>query len=407
MIFPVPVANNFDMIKRTGVHLKDSTIEFSSRILKISNSLIKFDVVSDILIFGQWSNGLNSMECIDGHRKIIRFNTPLKKLIASGRLKQPSVIRKIIAVISIFVFNFSILFNLFKVKNINYVTVHSPQLFIVSYIYKIFGNVTIFYLPHELEPHKQGLGKVNAFFIRFIESKFIRLTNANVFVVSENIADWYEREYAIRRPVVVKNAPRLIDCIKTNHFRENLGIKDDSVIVLYQGGLTKGRGVDLLLAAFKKRNDDKVVMVFMGYGQFEEEIKIATRESNNIFFHPAVAPDVVLEYTSSADIGVSFIQKTCLSYYYCLPNKLFEYSMAGLPVIVSNMKEMRELVESYNMGIIVEEESVDALNIAIDKILDSDIKQMKQNARRCAEENSWEVQEIKMINEYKRVLNGK
>lgn len=401
------VANNLDMIKGTGVHLKDSTIEFSSRILKISNSLIKFDVVSDILIFGQWSNGLNSIECIDGHRKIIRFNTPLSKLIASGSLKRPSVIRKIIALISIFVFNFSILFNLFKVKNIKYVAVHSPELLIVSYIFKIFRKVSIFYLPHELEPHKQGLGIAHRLFIRFIEPINIRLTNARVFVVSENIADWYEREYDIQRPVVVKNAPRFIDSIKTNHFRENLGIKDDSIIVIYQGGLSIGRGVDLLLAAFKKRNDDKVVIVFMGYGQLEEDINIASKEKHNIFLYPAVTPDVVLEYTSSADIGVSFIQNTCLSYYFCLPNKLFEYSMAGLPVIVSNMKEMRALVESYNMGIIVEEESVDSLNIAIDKILDLDIKQMKQNARKCAEENSWEVQEIKMINAFKNKLDGK
>ena len=81
--------------------------------------------------------------------------------------------------------------------------------------------------------------------------------------------------------------------------------------------------------------------------------------------------------------------------------------MAGLPVIVSNMKEMRELVEKYDMGIVVTDYKIESMNNAIDKILQSDIKQMKQNARRCAEENSWEKQEVKMINEYKRVLNGK
>jgi len=59
------------------------------------------------------------------------------------------------------------------------------------------------------------------------------------------------------------------------------------------------------------------------------------------------------------------------------------------------------------MGIIVEDDKVNSMNNAIDKILESDIKQMKQNARRCAEENSWEKQEIKMINEYKRVLDEK
>ena len=82
------------------------------------------------------------------------------------------------------------------------------------------------------------------------------------------------------------------------------------------------------------------------------------------------------------------IQNTCLNHYYCLPNKLFEYAMAGLPVIVSNMKEMRELVEKYDMGIVVIDDKIESMNNAIDKILQSDIKQMKQNARRCADRKS-------------------
>jgi glycosyltransferase involved in cell wall biosynthesis len=395
------------MIKGIGVHLKDANIEFESRVMKITNSLVKFNVVSNIIILGKLGSGLKSLESVDEHRNIIRINTPLLKLVSAGFLIQPTIFRKIIALISVFVFNFSILIKLLQLKNIRCVCIHNPGLLLVSLVFKLIKGGHIFYLPHELEPHKHGVGKFYRLFTSFFENILIHLTDAEVLVVSENIADWYAKKYDIQRPVVVKNSPRLIDCKKTNHFREKLGIKDDSLIVLYQGGLFSGRGVDLLLEAFKKRSDDKVVIVFMGYGQLEEEIKIAARESNYIFFHSAVAPDVVLEYTSSADIGIAMIQNTCLNYYFCLPNKFFEYSMAGLPVIVSNMKEMREFVESYNMGIIVEEESVDAINIAIDKILDSDIKQMKQDARRCAEENSWEVQEVKMINAFKNRLDGK
>jgi len=395
------------MIRSISVHLKDANIEFESRVMKITNSLVKFDVVSEIMIFGKLGNGLEPLECVDEHRKIIRFNTPLLKLVSAGFLKQPTIFRKIIALISIFVFHFSILFKLLKLNNIRCLCIHNPELLLVSFVFKLIKGGNIFYLPHELEPHKQGLGKVHRFFICFIESKLIKLANANVFVVSENIADWYAKEYDIQRPVVVKNAPRLIDSIKTNHFRKKLGINDDSIIVLYQGGLSKGRGVDLLLAAFKKRKDDKVVIVFMGYGQMEEDVKIASKEKHNIFFHPAVDTKIVLDYTSSADIGIHMIENTCLNHYFCLPNKFLEYSMAGLPVIVSNMKEMRDLVQCYEMGIIVEEESADSLNTAIDKILQSDIKQMKQNARRCAEENSWEVQEIKMINAFRNKLYGK
>jgi glycosyltransferase involved in cell wall biosynthesis len=120
-----------------------------------------------------------------------------------------------------------------------------------------------------------------------------------------------------------------------------------------------------------------------------------------VFFFPAVAPDVVLDYTSSADIGIAFIENTCLSYYFCLPNKLFEYAMVGLPVIVSNMKEMREIIEKYKWGIVVEDDEVSALMKAIDLILEEDLTQMKKNARIWAEENAWEMQEKIILQAYR------
>jgi glycosyltransferase involved in cell wall biosynthesis len=81
--------------------------------------------------------------------------------------------------------------------------------------------------------------------------------------------------------------------------------------------------------------------------------------------------------------------------------------MVGLPVIVSKMKEMEEIVTKYHMGIVVDDSNTKSINNAIDKILKVNLREMKKNARRCAEEHSWEKQELKMIDEYKRVLNGK
>ena len=66
----------------------------------------------------------------------------------------------------------------------------------------------------------------------------------------------------------------------------------------------------------------------------------------------------MLRYTISADVGIHAIKNSCLNHYYCMPNKLFEYAMAGLPVIVSNMKEMRDFVLLNQMGVVVETEMV-------------------------------------------------
>lgn len=378
-----------------NLHISLTEFRNESRVLKETSSILNHNIASKVYIASLHADDLEEEKLYNDNIILNRFKLSSRKL--SKNL--------FVQVLKYFEFMYRVTF-FYRKKDIKMINIHAIALLPFGVFLKYFYKSKLVYDTHELETETNDGNGLRKKLAKFVEKTLIKNCDL-IFVVSENIADWYAKEYHIRKPVVVKNAPRLVDSKKTNHFRENLGIKDESIIVLYQGGLSKGRGVDLLLECFKQRNDDKVVIVFMGYGEIEEDIKIASKERNNIFFHPAVDPDIVLEYTSSADIGISFIENTCLSYYYCLPNKLFEYAMAGLPVIVSNMKEMRELVEKYDMGIVVIDDKIESMNNAIDKILQSDIKQMKQNARRCAEENSWEKQEIKMINEYKRVLNGK
>ena len=376
-----------------NLHISLTEFRNESRVLKETNSILNNNIASKIYIASLYTNDLEE-------EKIYKDNLILNRFNLSSRRFNKNLFIQVLKYLE-FIFRVSFFY---RKKNIKMVNIHSIALLPLGLLLKYLYKAILVYDTHELETEINGLKGMRKKLAKFMEKRLIKKCDI-IFVVSENIADWYENEYNIKRPVVVKNAPRLIDTKKTNHFRENLSIKEDSIIVLYQGGLSKGRGIDLLLECFKKRDDDKVVIVFMGYGQLEEEIKNVSKERINIFFHPAVSPEIVLEYTASADIGISFIENICLSYYYCLPNKLFEYAMVGLPVIVSNMKEMKELVEKYNMGIVVVDNKLESINNAIDKILQSDIKQMKQNSRRCAEENSWAEQEKKMIKEYKKRIN--
>lgn len=376
-----------------NLHISLTEFRNESRVLKETSSILNHGIVTKIYIASLHADDLLEEQVYNESLVLNRFKLSSRKLSKNLFVQ---VIKYLEFLYRITVF--------YKNKDIKMVNIHSIALLPLGVLLKYLYGAKLVYDTHELETETNGSKGIRKKLAKFMERLLIKKADM-VLAVSENIADWYVNEYNIKRPEVILNAPKLFEQKKTNYFRKNLGIKDDSVIVLYQGGLSKGRGVDLLLNAFKAREDDKVVIVFMGYGELEEEIRKVSSEKNNIFFHPAVSPDIVLEYTSSADIGISFIENTCLSYYYCLPNKLFEYAMAGLPVIISNMKEMRETLERYDMGIVVKDESIDAINSAIDKILESDIEKMKKNARKCAEENSWEKQEIKMINEYKRVLD--
>ena len=378
-----------------NLHISLTDFRYESRVLKEANSILNHNIASRVYIASLHADDLEEEKIYEDNLILNRFKLISRKLGKNIFLQA----------LKYFEFMFRVVL-FYRKKDIKMINIHTVALLPLGVFLKYIYKSKLVYDTHELETETNGLKGLRKKLLKFIEKSLIKECDI-IFVVSENIADWYAKEYGIPRPVVVKNSPRLINRKKTNYFREKLGIKDDSVIVLYQGGLSKGRGIELLLETFKKRDDDKVVIVFMGYGQLEEDVKVTAKENNNIFFHPAVDPEIVLDYTSSADIGVALIENTCLSYYYCLPNKVFEYAMVGLPVIVSDMKEMRELVERYNMGIVVEDFKVESLNEAIDKILRLDINQLKQNARKCAEENSWEKQEIKMINEYRRILYGK
>jgi glycosyltransferase involved in cell wall biosynthesis len=229
--------------------------------------------------------------------------------------------------------------------------------------------------------------------LKYLLERFLIRFADEVIVVSESIAAEYARLYNIKKPHLVLNCPPYIEQPKRDLFRQTLGIRPDQVIFLYQGGLSQGRGIETLLQAFEQRHDDRCVLVCMGYGPLETMVNEFAKRSSLIFYHQAVQHSALLNYTSSADFGVSLIEDSCISYRYCLPNKLFEYLMAGLPVIVSDLVEMRRLVLSESIGLVVKSGSTSEFKTAVDKMLAMDRKQTLLSVHRARKKYCWETQE--------------
>ncbi|MCU4387261.1 glycosyltransferase [Acinetobacter haemolyticus] len=378
-----------------NLHISLNEFTNASRVLKQTKSLVDSGIVDQVYIAALHKDELEEEYAYDSKRRLKRFS-----LRSRGLSK--NLFMQIIKYIE-FCF---LVYYYYKDKKIDMVNIHSLSMYPLGLFLKFSYKAILIYDTHELEVERNGLKGVRQKLCKWMERKLIKYMDLT-FVVSESIADWYEVEYKIERPPVVLNAPNKRELKKNNHFREQLGIREDQIILIYQGGLFSGRGIHLILEAFKVRADNKVVAVFMGYGELEKDIKLAAQEHDNIFFFSAVPPQVVLEYTSSADLGISLIENTCLSYYYCMPNKLFEYSMAGLPVLVSNMKDMSELVVNNSMGGVIADFSIDGINSAVDAFLKEDLTLMKENAYRVACENSWEIQEEKMLEAYKILFRTK
>lgn len=263
-----------------------------------------------------------------------------------------------------------------------------------------FGKTIIVYDAHEYETEVGfsvvGLKKLA---YQITERICIKFANA-VITVSEGIAGEYVRLYKIKKPTVLLNTPVLKEPNKLDIFRKELKIGKDQQIFLYQGGLSRNRGIEIIIDAFQKLSNTNKVIVFLGYGELEDQIKEIAKKSTNIYFYPAVAPEVLLDYTASADIGIAIIENSCLSYYYCLPNKLFEYTMAKIPTMVSNLFELKKFIEANGNGVVIKETTAECLTETIQKITVEDIERMKSAAEMARQRYHWEYQEEKLLKLY-------
>ena len=135
--------------------------------------------------------------------------------------------------------------------------------------------------------------------------------------------------------------------------------------LIYTGNVEKGRGMSRIIAAFKFVHPD-VGLAIMGrnsdYRNKMMELVKSSKLENRIKFISAVLPDEVVSFCKLADIGIAPIKNICKSYYLSLPNKIFEYIQAGIPVMSSDFPEMKQLIDEYNIGNTFDVE--DELNIA-------------------------------------------
>ncbi len=270
------------------------------------------------------------------------------------------------------------------------------------------GRMKIVYDAHELETEKMAARGSRKIIYKVMERALMPFVD-ELITVGERIADWYAKKYSRRKPRVVMNSPRLHNPKKSEALRKRIGISLETRLFLYLGALSPGRSVEAMLDAFSGCEDR--VLVLMGSGGTSREgnrLEALVRErascEANVFFLEPVPGSKVVEYASSADGGLCLIEDECLSYRYCLPNKLFEYGMAGTSVVVSDLPELREVVERYGCGVICSELTADGIRMAVDEWLVADVRTMGVRARLMAEERCWEKQEKALGDLYRRLI---
>lgn len=360
-----------------------------SRVLKESSSLANAGFNVEVIAHGD--KRLENYE-IKENFTIKRF-CYLDRKITKSKLKKLLIYFKWLKAVIAYTKNSDIL----QCNDLNTL----PIAFVVKGFYN--KNIKIVYDAHEYETETNGLSGVSKSITKILEKFFMQYVDKTI-TVSDGIADEYVKLYNIEKPSLVLNTPLFKEVEKKDIFRETFGIKKNQTIFLYQGSLGRGRGIEVILDTFKELDTSKVI-VFMGYGQLEELLIKESKKYKNIYFHKAVTPDILLDYTSSTDFGIATIEDTCLSYHYCLPNKMFEYIMAEIPVIVSNLPEMKKIVEEDNLGIVAENNTIQGLKEAMKATETLDMQIIKDNLKKAKKTYSWQEQEKVLIETYREIWN--
>ena len=228
----------------------------------------------------------------------------------------------------------------------------------------------------------------------------------HVFTVNNSIANLYKKQYNIDVKVV-RNIPlrreKIIAKTKTE-----LGLPDNKKIILLQGaGINVDRGVEELIEAMQWINN--ALLLIIGGGDVIEDLKLQAVKlnlSNEILFISKLPFDELFNYTVHADLGLTLDKDTNINYRFSLPNKLFDYINAGIPVLSSNLIEIRNIIETYNIGEILQNHQPKDIAQHINKMLADELKMLeyKKNTHIAANELCWENEEKELIEVYKQYL---
>lgn len=223
----------------------------------------------------------------------------------------------------------------------------------------------------------------------------------NVFTVNQSIADIYKNKYNVEVKVL-RNLP-FKNIIEKTQTKQSLKLPlNKSIIILQGAGINIDRGAEELLEAIAI--SDNLFLCIVGSGDVIEILKKRSCSEdlrNKVLFTGKLNYSDMMQYTMNSTVGVSLDKDTNINYRLSLPNKIFDYVKADIPVVCSNLIEVAAIVNQFQIGLISPSHDPEDILNTINKLIDSNEQnQYKPNLHKAMEVLNWENEVKVLINTY-------
>ncbi|MEJ5287393.1 MAG: glycosyltransferase [Bacteroidota bacterium] len=231
------------------------------------------------------------------------------------------------------------------------------------------------------------------FVLKYFER--INVKNVDAIIVTGDLdKEYLSKLFPKKRIEVVYNYPKKIDTLKPVDLRKKFGLSEKNILAIYQGVLLKGRGIELCVSSLKYA--EELHLIIAGSGSMEKEYQDLAKNlalDERVHFLGQIPYEKLLQYTSGCDVGLCLIEPISFSYKLALPNKLFEYVQAGIPVLATNLPAISRVFKSFRIGELVEPNVTPKdLSEAIVSVA-SNKEQYRMELEKCSELFVWEQQE--------------
>ena len=218
-----------------------------------------------------------------------------------------------------------------------------------------------------------------------------------VITVNESIANLYRKEYG-NEIHVIRNVPMQSAFQPTNSDREEIRRKmgvtaSEKLLILQGSGINRDRGAEEAVMAMQYMQQAKLVL--LGGGDVVKELEHLAAScgvTDKVLFLPRMPYEEMMKYTAACDLGLTFDKNTNINYRFSLPNKIFDYIRAGIPVMASRLPEVEKIVDGYGIGWFISSHEPSMMAREMEAALqdESAIARCRKNLQLAAADLTWE-----------------